>query len=45
MDFIEKDSHREKAYRFTTELYRLLMLHERKIDKFIVAVGGETYVF
>ena len=34
MDFIEKDTQKEKSYRFTTELYRLLMLNDRRIDKF-----------
>ena len=42
MDFIEKDSHRERAYKFTTELYRLLMLKDRRIDKFVVKTGGES---
>lgn len=40
MDFIERDLRKERAYRFTAELYRLLMLSERKIDKFIVVSGG-----
>ena len=42
MDFIEKDSRRERAYKFTTELYRLLMLKDRRIDKFVVKTGGES---
>lgn len=42
MDFIEKDSRKERAYRFTTELYRLLMLSERKMEKFIMVNGGDN---
>ncbi len=41
MDFIEKDPHRENSYYFSTELYRLLMLSERKIDKFVMTTGGD----
>ncbi len=35
MDFIIKDPHQENSYSFSTELYRLLMLQDRRIDKFI----------
>ena len=35
MDFIEKDPQKEQSYRFTTELYRLLMLSRRRINKFV----------
>ena len=35
MDFIEKDPQKEQSYRFTTELYRLLMLSQRRINKFV----------
>ncbi|MBQ8982174.1 MAG: ATP-binding protein [Lachnospiraceae bacterium] len=39
MDFIVKDPHQENAYCFSTELYRLLMLNDRKIDKFVKTRG------
>lgn len=35
MDFIVKDTNREESYIFSTELYRLLMLSDKKIDKFV----------
>ena len=35
MDFIEKDVRSEDSYRFTAELYRLLMLNDRKLHKFV----------
>lgn len=44
MDFIEKDARKENAYRFTTELYRLLMLNDRRIDKFVIMNGGTDNV-
>lgn len=36
MDFVKKDAQREKSFIFTTELYRILMLNDRKIHKFII---------
>ena len=36
MDFVAKDTQREKSYIFTTELYRMLMLSERKIHKLLL---------
>lgn len=39
MDFIVKDPHQEDSYCFSTELYRLLMLADRKIDKFVKSRG------
>ncbi len=44
MDFIEKDARKENAYRFTAELYRLLMLNNRRIDKFVIMNGGTENV-
>ncbi|MBQ3291228.1 MAG: ATP-binding protein [Mogibacterium sp.] len=42
MDFIESDPQREQAYRFTTEIYRILMRERRRIDKFVIRKGAEN---